>query len=274
MNHLLTVPPPENAFSRIFLIRKKFPHAMPAPHTAPGSIETFAAPAATATPIPPRISPAERRIRFVSDRSENRSGASRPTGLPPLLLVPLQVFPGPHGGAVEAAHPRGEPEAHPDDDRERHLETEGAVLPQFAEERLSVLSIVHEGKRRIFITGSWNASTEITGSRGRPWRPRSSGRGPASCAPGIRTPPRTGTARCRPPGRASRGTRPRTASCRSASPRRNPSPGPPERRSSPSSPRGSSRSGRRRRRTPSPSPPRGNPPWRSVPCRPLCGKVP
>src|SRR5512135_2040157 len=179
MNHLLTVPPPENAFSRIFLMRKKFPNAMPAPHTAPGSIETLAAPAATATPIPPRISPAERRIRFVSDRSDNRSGASRPTGLPPLLLVPLQVFPGPHGGAVEAAHPRGEPEAdpddhqprpgseppvevvpdpHPDDDRQRHLETQGAVLPQFPEERLSVLSIGHEGKRRIFITGIGNAS--------------------------------------------------------------------------------------------------------------------
>src|SRR5512141_1231892 len=179
MNHLLTVPPPENAFSRIFLIRKKFPHAMPAPHAAPGSIETFAAPAATATPIPPRISPAERRIRFVSDRSENRSGASRPTGLPPLLLVPVQVFPGPHGGAVEAAHAGGEPEADPDDhqprpgpeppveivpdphsdhDRQGHLEPEGAVLRQFPEEGLSVLSIGHEGKRRIFITGSGNAS--------------------------------------------------------------------------------------------------------------------
>src|SRR5659263_628799 len=45
-----------------------------------------------------------------------------------------------------------------DSDRQRHLEPEGAVLPQFPEERFSVLPIGHEGKRRIFITGSGKAS--------------------------------------------------------------------------------------------------------------------
>jgi len=53
---LVDCPAGRERLLQIFLIRKKFPHAMPAPHTAAGSIETFAA-RRDRDPIPPRINP-------------------------------------------------------------------------------------------------------------------------------------------------------------------------------------------------------------------------
>src|SRR5512145_3556837 len=119
------------------------------------------------------MTPAERRMLISSGRSDRPpgssplppgAGASLPTGLPLLLLVLLEVLPGFHGRAVQAADARGEPEPDPDDrqpgarpqpfvqvvadgqtddDRDRHLQAQGAVLAQFPVERPAVLFVGH-----------------------------------------------------------------------------------------------------------------------------------
>src|SRR5512145_1073242 len=141
---------------------------MAAPHAAPGSIAYR-----PATAIPARTTPAETRMLTSSGRSDRApgssplppgAGASLATGLPLLLLVLLEVPSGLLGGAVKAADARGEPEADPedrqpgsgpqpfvqvisdgqaDDDRDRHLQAQGAVFRQLAVERPAVLFVSH-----------------------------------------------------------------------------------------------------------------------------------